>query len=116
MTGPVVRGWAPVRGPRGVTVKRWRYRPFQAVAVVALAALMTACAAFAPLYYRSMQQTLTQSVLEGAPPVTTSLQFAASRPSNFDPSRSVVPPEMVADQLGKQYRSSFLPPVLGYTG
>ncbi|MBA2952463.1 FtsX-like permease family protein [Nocardioides sp. MAH-18] len=97
-------------------MKRWRYRPFQAVAVVALAALMTACAAFAPLYYRAMQQTLTHSVLAGAPAITSSLQLTATRPSDFDPSRSVVPPEIVADQLDDTYRDSFLPPVLGYNG
>lgn len=97
-------------------MKRWRYRPFQAVAVVVLAALMTACAAFAPLYYRAMQQTLTQSVLGGAPPVASSLQLSAVRPSDFDSAQRVVPPEIVAGQLPEKHRGSFHPPVLGFTG
>lgn len=97
-------------------MRRWRYRPFQAVAVVALAALMTACAAFAPLYYRAMQETLTHSVLSGAPPIASTLRLAVARPSEFDPSRDVVAPEIIADQLDERYRASFLPPVLSYTG
>jgi putative ABC transport system permease protein len=94
-------------------VKRWRYRPFQAVAVVVLAALMTACAAFAPLYYRAMQQTLTHSVLSGAPAVASSLQLTAAQPA--DPTAGVAPPEVVAAQLPEKDQDLFRPPVLGYT-
>ena len=97
-------------------MRRWRHRPFQAAAVVALAALLTACAALAPLYYRAMQQSLTPSVLTHAPIHTSSLYLLADVPSEFDPSRPVVPPETVADQLDPRYRDDFLPPMLGYTG
>lgn len=97
-------------------MRRWRYRPFQAVAVVALAALMTACAAFAPLFYRSMQQTLTESVLSGSPVVAKTLRLTADRPSAFDPDRSPVTPELVAEQVPERYRATFHEPVLGYTG
>ncbi len=37
---------------------RFRHRPGQALAIVLLSALVTACAAFAPLYDRAMQQAL----------------------------------------------------------
>ena len=43
---------------------RLRYRPFQAVAIATLAALVTACAAFAPLYGRAMQQALTDLAVD----------------------------------------------------
>ena len=64
-------------------MRRWRHRPFQAAAVVALAALLTACAALAPLYYRAMQQSLTPSVLTHAPIHTSSLYLLADVPSSI---------------------------------
>ena len=52
---------------------RLRYRPFQAVAIVTLAALITACAAFAPMYDRAMRQSLTDiSIARTAPAVAGS--------------------------------------------
>ena len=66
---------------------RWRYRPLQAAAVAALAALITACAAFAPLYYRAMQQALTEITLDNASRASTrasSSPSSAAEASSFD--------------------------------
>lgn len=46
--------------------KRLRHRPLQAVVIALLAALITACACFAPLYVRAMQQALTIDTLDSA--------------------------------------------------
>lgn len=97
-------------------MKRWRYRPLQAAAVAALAALMTACAAFAPLYYRAMQQALTAVTIESSSVLGTSVQLAMSPGDGFYDSLPVQPPEEIAKDLPAQYRSDFHAPVLGYTG
>ena len=95
-------------------MRRWRHRPLQAVAVAVLAALVVACAGFAPLYYRAMQQSLTGVSLDNAPFVATSVQLS-STPSgaSYDP-RPPTPAEAVAGGLARRYRSDFHAPVLGY--
>ena len=54
-----------------------RHRRTQALAVASLAALITACAAFAPLYDRAMQQALVQERLEAAPVQLSGLRLSA---------------------------------------
>ena len=56
---------------------RLRYRPFQAVAIATLAALVTACAAFAPLYGRAMQQALTDLAVDRTEQEVVGLQLRA---------------------------------------
>ncbi|MFC4784805.1 FtsX-like permease family protein [Nocardioides sp. MAHUQ-72] len=100
---------------------RLRYRPFQAIAIATLAALVTACAAFAPLYDRAMRQALTDITVERAEPAVSGLQLSAitSDPGptfgtvNQNPPPS---PEEVAVKVDPAYRHSFLTPVLGYSG
>jgi len=96
-------------------VRRWRYRPLQAAAVAALAALMTACAAFAPLYYRAMQQALTEITIANAPVVATSVQLSMSPGDEAFDAGPLQTPEAVAAELPAAYRSSFRTPILGYT-
>ena len=54
-----------------------RHRRGQAFAIAALAALITACAAFAPLYDRAMQQALVQERLSAAPVQISGLRLTA---------------------------------------
>lgn len=96
-------------------MRRWSYRPLQAAAALALAALMTACAAFAPLYYRAMQQVLTEITLADAPPIDSSVQLSNTPSQGFYDTMPVSPPEQIADELPDSIRPYFLPPVLGYT-
>ncbi|MGB0102250.1 MAG: FtsX-like permease family protein, partial [Nocardioides sp.] len=91
-------------------MKRWRYRPMQAVAVVALAALLVASVAVAPLYFRAMQQSATRVVLEQATVVSRGVQLsqtpdqAGVRPDQ---------PEQVAGTLPDDLHEHLEPPVLG---
>lgn len=96
-------------------MRRWRYRPLQAAAVVALAALMTACAAFAPLYYRAMQQALTEITIDNAPVLDSSVLISVT-PSDEFSSAPVLPPEVVANKLPAEVRSDFHEPILSYSG
>lgn len=96
-------------------MRRWRYRPLQAAAVAALAALMTACAAFAPLYYRAMQQALTEITISHSTVLDTSVQLAQTPGDGFYDTLPVQQPEEIAGDLPKPYRGDFLPPILGYT-
>ena len=76
---------------------------------------MTACAAFAPLYYRAMQQALTEIAIANSSVLDTSVHLAQTPGDGFYDTLPVQPPEEIAANLPKQYRSDFLPPVLGYT-
>ncbi|MFC7497391.1 MULTISPECIES: FtsX-like permease family protein [unclassified Nocardioides] len=95
-------------------MRRWRYRPVQAVAIAVLAALVAACALFAPLYDRAMQQSLTQVTIDRAPVLTSSVQLTVS--NTDDILQPVTPPETVAGLLPEGFRPDFRPVVLGYGG
>lgn len=86
-----------------------RYRPFQALALATLAALVTACAAFAPLYDRAMQQALTDIEVERADPAAVALQMNAGADYMLS-----AKPENVLALVTPQMRDSYLEPVLGY--
>jgi len=60
-----------------VVWKLIRHRRAQALAIAALAALITTCAAFAPLYDRAMQQALVQERLAAAPVQISGLRLTA---------------------------------------
>lgn len=95
-------------------MRRWRYRPVQTAVVAVLALLITACAGFAPLYYRAMQQSLVAVGLGSAPTTSTGLQLSSFPSNGYDPSPAQ-PPELVAEALPASYRDVFEPVVLGYT-
>lgn len=98
---------------------RLRYRPYQAVAIAALAALITACAAFAPLYDRAMRQALTDIVIAREPAAVVGLQVQAA-PSEtgmygVGHNRARPPaPGTVVDQVPADVRAAYLPPIGGY--
>ncbi|CAI9413445.1 FtsX-like permease family protein [Nocardioides sp. T2.26MG-1] len=87
-----------------------RYRPFQALALAALAALVTACAVFAPLYDRAMQQALTDITVERADPDSVALQVSTGSDSLFSNAK----PENLVALVSPAMRDSYLDPVLGY--
>ncbi|GAA4365798.1 FtsX-like permease family protein [Nocardioides caricicola] len=99
---------------------RLRYRPFQAVAIATLAALITACAAFAPLYDRAMRQALTDISIARTPASVAGLQmtgttqlggFTFATHNDTDPPT----PEVVAAKLPEDLRDAYADPVLGYS-
>ena len=66
-------GWRSTRARRWSPVRHaWRsasrHRRGQAVALVAISALITACTVFAPVYDRAMQQALVDTLLAHATP------------------------------------------------
>ena len=66
-----MRGWGSPRGPGWSPLRfAWRSalgsRRGQTAALVAVAALTTACTSFAPVYDRTMQQALVDTLLAGA--------------------------------------------------
>ena len=54
-----------------------RYRRLQALMLLALSALITACTVLAPLYDRAMQQALTRLTVDAASSSATAIQVAA---------------------------------------
>src|SRR6478736_1117361 len=97
---------------------RLRYRPFQAIAIATLAALVTACAAFAPLYDRAMQQALTDLAVDHADQAIVGLQLRAiaSDPrTTFGAHVRTRPPEpeTVLAKVPTAMRRSYLAPTLG---
>lgn len=82
---------------------------------MALAALLVASVAVAPLYFRAMQQSATRVVLEQASVVSRGVQLAQS-PSegSFNP-MPAQQPEQVAMNLPEDLRDLLEEPVLGLT-
>ena len=93
-------------------MNRWRYRPWQSAAVAVLAALLTACAAFAPLYYGAMQESLARLTLHRADLVSSSLQVSQSVDPQVPRPVTLLPPEQIADQLPAHVRRLLEQPVL----
>jgi putative ABC transport system permease protein len=100
---------------------RIRYRPIQAVAIATLAALITACAAFAPLYDRAMRQALTDIAVaqervsvvglhaHAVPEVESS--YLGSAYSTAPP----VPPQTVFRALPSSLVASYRKPIFSHT-
>ena len=97
---------------------RVRYRPLQALALATLAALVTACATFAPLYDRAMRQALTDITVERADPATAGLLLVATRAGDsgfgFQNRHRPQRPEDVAAIVPPAVRAAYRSPVLGY--
>src|SRR6476646_4265869 len=98
---------------------RIRHRPGQAVAIALLSALVTTCAAFAPLYDRAMQQALVDIDLARSTVVVTGLEVTSTAvpASSFGPRGRARPLDtdallaMVPDRL----RASYHEPVRGFS-
>src|SRR3954453_938835 len=98
-----------------------RYRKGQATALVLLSALVTACAVFAPLYDRTMLQSLVDVRLAHTTPLLTGVQLeAASRGKSEDGAHPAPPepppaPAKLLAHIPRSERASFRSPVLGWT-
>ncbi|MDH2414911.1 FtsX-like permease family protein [Nocardioides sp. CER19] len=97
----------------------WRalgYRKGQAAALAVLAALVTACAVFAPLYDRAMQQALVDVKLDQAPVLDTALrmQVQALSGDGYVPAHIPAPDDLVA-AVPTDIRHDFRAPTLGWT-
>src|SRR3954468_9993576 len=98
-----------------------RYRKGQATALVLLSALVTACAVFAPLYDRTMVQSLVDVRLAHTTPLLSGVQLeAVSRePSQYglhpDPTQPPPAPAQLLEHIPRSERASSRSPVLGWT-
>lgn len=95
-----------------------RYRPFQAAAIAALAALITACAAFAPLYDRAMQQALTDIAIAHEQPAVVGLQLSgeAGDPDfRGGPAPTLPRPEDLLRRVPADTQAYYRDPVFGYS-
>lgn len=81
--------------------------------MVALAALLVASVAVAPLYFRAMQQSATRVVLEQATVVSRGVQLAQSPDESFAGTTPAQQPEQVALDLPEDLRDLLEEPVLG---
>jgi putative ABC transport system permease protein len=97
----------------------WRalgYRKGQATALTLLAALVTACAVFAPLYDRAMQQSLVDVKLDQATPLDASLRIQVQALSGDSYLPTHVPsPDELTTVVPDHVTRDFHPPVLGWT-
>ncbi|MGY2703794.1 FtsX-like permease family protein [Nocardioides sp. HB32] len=98
---------------------RFRYRPFQAAVIGLLAALITACAAFAPLYDRAMRQALSDIVIDQTPPALSGLQASAAYTQQggfgFHEQAPPPPPDVVLSKIPPDLRVHYRDPIAGYT-
>jgi putative ABC transport system permease protein len=88
------------------------YRRLQALMLLALSALITVCAVFAPLYDRAMQQALTHLTVNAAPISATAIQirsFSRFTPGVDAPSYAPALQDDLADWLPRAVRPWFLP-------
>lgn len=86
----------------------WRlilHRRAQAAAIAALAALITACAVFAPLYDRAMQQALVQQRLADHPVQLTGLRLTATGGTADPVSLESDVPDAIRRHLGEPVAS-----------
>ncbi len=120
LRSPRAHAWSPARH---AWRSAWGHRRGQALALVAISALITACTAFAPAYDRAMQQALVDTLLAQASPadatvtlISESDDFAGGLSDSRDPREvaSLIPDE-VADRLGPVVlgRTSIVSPTTG---
>src|SRR6185312_12929291 len=84
-----------------------RYRRVQAAVLVLLAALVTTCAVFAPLYERGLEQALLHGALDNAVPADTALVVRAGRTTT---NPGFVPQDLLAN-VPAQTRTLYGQPV-----
>lgn len=100
-------------------MRRVRNRPFEAISLILLSAMLTAFVAFAPLYSRAMQGEATVQQLDRAPSLVTNLALtstATGDSSGFTSTEPVSPPLGVEDLEGlvpDRIRQFYGTPVVG---
>lgn len=115
-----MRGWRSGRGPGWSPIRfarrsAWGHRRGQTWALVAVAALVTACTAFVPVYDRAMQQALVHTLLARAGVADTTVTVVSeatvdaggAAPARDPRDLAALVPSDVAERLG--------PVVLGRT-
>lgn len=85
-----------------------RYRRGQAVVILVLSALVTAGAAFAPLYTRALQQAVVATLLDQAPVARAGVRIASTSAS--EPYLALFPARL-ADLVPAQVRAASRPAV-----
>jgi putative ABC transport system permease protein len=93
-----------------------RYRRLQALVLLALSAVITACAVVAPLYDRAMQQALTRLTVDSAPTSATAIQIRSLSRFAFgvgSPAYAAASLDQLAGLLPAPARSWFQPPIRG---
>ena len=104
-----------IRGTLSLVWLAIRYRRLQALVLLVLAALITACAVLAPLYDRAMQQALTRLTVDSASASATAIRLESVPPA---PGPGGVVPELptndeLAGLLPASARGWFSPRVDG---
>ena len=93
-----------------------RYRRLQALVLLALAAVITACTVLAPLYDRAMQQALTRLTVDSAPASATAIEIRSLSRFWFgvdSPSYAPASLDKLAGLLPPSARSWFEPRIDG---
>ncbi len=85
-----------------------RYRPGQAAVIVCLAALVTACAAFAPLYGRAVSEAELLTQLHRAPVQISGLQLTSA---GNGPTTDALDHETLLSLVPQRIRAHLRPPV-----
>ena len=93
-----------------------RYRRLQALVLLALAAVITACTVLAPLYDRAMQQALTRLSVDSAPAGATAIEIRSLSRFRFgvgSPSFEAASQDELAGLLPASARTWFEPRIDG---
>lgn len=105
-------GWSPVRFARTSALGHRRGQTF---ALVAVAALITACTAFAPVYDRAMQQALVDTLLASATPAETTVAVVSEATVNAGGATDARDPRELRSMVPGDVAALLGPPVLGRT-
>lgn len=106
---PRAQAWSP---GRHAWRSAWRHRRGQALALVAISALVTACTIFAPVYDRAMQQSLVDTLLAQATPAEATVTLV-SESSDFAGGTEPRDPRELASRIPDDQAARLGPVVLG---
>ena len=106
---PRANAWSP---GRHAWRSAWRHRRGQALALVAISALVTACTTFAPVYDRAMQQSLVDTLLAQATPAEATVTLV-SESSDFAGGTEPRDPRELAMRIPDDQAARLGPVVLG---
>ena len=113
-------GWRSRRSSRWSSVRfAWRsavgHRRGEALALVAVSALITACTAFAPVYDRAMQQALVDTLLVHASPSQKAVTVVSEATVNAGGETDARDPRDLRSMVPRGVATQLDPPVLGRT-
>lgn len=105
-------GWSPARFARSSALG---HRRGQTAALAAVAALITACTAFAPVYDRAMQQALVDTLLAGATPAERTVVVVSDATVNAGGAAEARDPRELRGLVPGDVAARLGTPVLGRT-